>query len=389
MPFHIATFQDIKSGKTTDVYFDRTTEILKKKKINKSAIAEMRLKSFPNNNWEWGVLAGIEEVAELLSGLPVDVYSMPEGTVFKTDEPVIVLDGKYIDYSIYETSLLGLVCQASGIATKTAYSKMAAGEKPLISFGARRMHPAIAPMIERNAFIGGCDGVSVLKSAELIKEPPIGTIPHALILLMEDTIEALKAFHEIIPANVKRVALIDTFNDEKFEAVRAAEALGKDLYAVRIDTPHSRRGDMLEILKEVRWELDLRGFNKVKLFVSGGLDEEEIKRLRPYADAYGVGTSISNASVLDFSFDIVEIEEKPISKRGKESGSKQVYSCRKCFYRVVLPFKKAPPKCRCGNKLDPLLKPLLKRGKLVKKLPKAKEIREYVLKQVGRLKQHH
>ena len=49
----------------------------------------------------------------------------------------------------------------------------------MISFGARRMHPGLAPMIERNAFVGGCDGVAVTKSAELIDADPMGTIPHS------------------------------------------------------------------------------------------------------------------------------------------------------------------------------------------------------------------
>jgi nicotinate phosphoribosyltransferase len=60
------------------------------------------------------------------------------------------------------------------------------------------MHPAIAPMVERSAFIGGCDGVAVVKSAEFIGEEPVGTMPHALMLVMGDTVEATRAFHEII-----------------------------------------------------------------------------------------------------------------------------------------------------------------------------------------------
>jgi hypothetical protein len=37
---------------------------------------------------------------------------------------------------------------------------------------------------------------------------------------------------EIIDKEVKRVILIDTFNDEKFEALRVAKSLGDDLFAV-------------------------------------------------------------------------------------------------------------------------------------------------------------
>ena len=156
----------------------------------------------------------------------------------------------------------------------------------------------------------------------------MGTIPHALVLMVGDTVEALRAFHEAIDPKVRRVALIDTLQDEKFEAIRVAEALGKDLYAVRLDTPSSRRGDFYRILEEVRWELDYRGFDHVKLIVSGGIDEYEMLKLNPLVDAYGVGTSIANAPVLSFALDIMEIEGKPMAKRGKRSGSKQVYRCR-------------------------------------------------------------
>jgi len=65
----------------------------------------------------------------------------------------------------------------------------------------------------------------------------------------------------------------------------------------------------------------------VKLFVSGGLDEEEILRLNPVADAYGVGTAISNAPVLNFAMDIVEVDGRPVAKRGKMSGRKEVFRC--------------------------------------------------------------
>jgi len=98
-------------------------------------------------------------------------------------------------------------------------------------------------LFERSAFIGGCDGVAVVKSAEFIGEDPVGTMLHALILLMGGTVEATKAFHDVISRKVSRVSLIDTIHDEKFGALDVAHALGKDLFAVRLDTPSSRRGN--------------------------------------------------------------------------------------------------------------------------------------------------
>ncbi len=360
---HIAGPKDIKDGKLTDVYFVRTLEILKAKKIDKWVKAEFVAKHF-SEDYGWGVLAGIEETSCLLKGLNVTVRAMEEGTIFRTYEPVMEIEGMYSEFGLYETALLGLLCQASGVATKAARCKKAAGDRRVVSFGARRIHPAISPMVERNAFVGGCDGVSVVKNAELIQEEPVGTMPHALVLIIGDTVEATRAFDEVIHPKVKRVSLIDTFNDEKVEAIRVAEALGKRLFGIRLDTPSSRRGDFQKIIEEIRWELNLRGFGHIQIYVSGGLDEKRILSLNSVVDAYGVGTSIANARVIDFAMDIVEIDGKPLSKRGKMSGTKSVLRCSRCFQDRLVPFRidrgrlrQQTKRCSCGGRLDDLLVP--------------------------------
>ncbi len=382
--FHIADPKEIKEGKLTDVYFVRTMEILKAKKIDKWVKAEFIAKRFPED-YGWGVLAGIEEASYLLKDLNVNVRAMKEGTIFRAYEPVMEIEGMYTEFGIYETSILGLLCQASGVATKAARCKKAAGDRRVISFGARRIHPVIAPMVERSAFIGGCDGVSVVKDAELLDEEPMGTMPHALILLIGDTVEATKAFDEVIDPRVKRVSLIDTFNDEKVEAIRVAEALGERLFGVRLDTPSSRRGDFQKIIEEIRWELNIRGYGHVQIFVSGGLDENRILSLNPVVDAYGVGTSIINARVIDFAMDIVEIDGRPLAKRGKMSGSKSVLRCSKCYQDKIVPFKNVNDefnRCSCGGELKELLLPFIKEKKILWDLPKPQAIRDYVLEQL-------
>jgi nicotinate phosphoribosyltransferase len=386
--FHTADPKEIKDGKLTDIYFVRTMQVLKAKKIDKWVKAEFIAKRFPED-YGWGVFAGIEEAVHLLKDLKVSVRAMKEGTLFRAFEPVLELEGMYTDFGLFETSLLGLLCQASGVATKAARCKKAAGNRKVISFGARRIHPIIAPMVERNAFIGGCDGVSVVKNAELIGEEPAGTMPHALILIMGDTVEATKAFDEVIHPKVRRVSLIDTFNDEKIEAIRVAEALGKKLFGIRLDTPSSRRGDFQKIIEEIRWELNLRGYGHVKIYVSGGLDEKRILALNPVVDAYGVGTSITNARVIDFAMDIIEIDGKPLAKRGKMSGSKSVFRCTKCFQDKMIPYKKergrstlSRDRCSCGGRFKELLSPLIQNRKILWELPRPQAIREYVLEQL-------
>jgi len=382
MEFHIASSQEIKDGKVTDVYFQRTVEILKRKNIDKKVVAEIRAAELPLD-WNWAILCGIEEVVHLFQDKPVQIRCMPEGTVFKAGEPVLEIAGNYTDFAILETALLGLLCQASGVASKAARCRIAAKDKTVLSFGARRMHPALAPMIDRASFIGGCDGVSVIKSAEMLSITPKGTMPHALILVVGDAVKAFLLFHEVEPIDVPRIALIDTFGDEKFEAINAAEALGDNLSAVRIDTPNSRRGNFKKILEEVRWELDIRGFKHVKIFVSGGLDEYSILQLNEVADGYGVGTSLSNAPVVNFAMDIVEVEGKPIAKRGKLSGAKEVLRCPNCHQTKIVPKHIDLKECPlCKKDYEYLFDTLIKDGKITKDIPSPQEIRDYVLTQI-------
>mgnify|MGYP000120731155 CR=1 FL=1 len=373
-------WRDIKRGKTTDVYFLRTRKILGKLKKNPRVAMEISAERLPEG-YSWAVFTGLEDVLRLLEGKPVDVYGLPEGSVFYPGEPVLTIEGRYREFGIYETAILGFLCQPSGIATKAARVKLAAGERVVLSFGARRMYPTIAPMIDRNAYIGGLDGVSVVKSAEVLGIEPKGTMPHALILIMGDTVKAAQAFDKYIEENVKRIVLVDTFSDEKFEALRVAEALGERLYAVRLDTPRSRRGDFRRIVEEVRWELDRHGFHHVKIFVSGGIDEYKIQELNDWVDAYGVGTAVSNAPVIDMSMDMVEVDGRPLAKKGKKSGKKKIFECE-CGMREVVPFEFETVICACGKKMKEKTEKLMENGKIIKPLPSIEELRERVKKEM-------
>lgn len=385
MGFLVATEEDIKSGKVTDVYFRRVSESLKSRGINPHVSMEVRANSLPQE-WGWAVFAGLEELLELTDELPVSVRSLDEGEVFKSGEPVLSVTGEYLDFGVYETAMLGLVCQASGVATRAARCKLAAKDRMLVSFGARRMHPAISPMIERNAFVGGCDGVAVVESAHLIGEEPVGTMSHTLILCAQDERVAFEAFDEVVDPEVKRVALVDTFQDEKFGALYAAEVLGEKLFAVRLDTPGSRRGSFEAIMDEVRWELDTRGYEQVKLFLSGGLNEYGILRYNPWADAYGVGTHISNAPVLDYSMDIVELDGEPLAKRGKKSGLKQLWRCPACRRRCQTLAGIESRTCEdCGAEMEALIKDRATRGHRLIADPNPRQIRKHTLERISTL----
>jgi len=334
----------------------------------------------------------VEEVANLLENYTVDVDILPEGAIFRARDsrgvrfPVMNIKGSYKEFCELETALLGLICQSTGIATSAARIKKILHNKQILSFGVRRMHPAISPMIDRSSYIGGFDGVSAVLSAKKLGIKPTGTMPHSLIIIAGDQVKAWKAFDDVIERNVPRVMLCDTYFDEKIESIMAAESI-KRLNAIRLDTPGSRRGNFKELIQEVRWELNARGFKNVRIFVSGGLNEESAKILKDSpVDGFGVGTSVSNSPVVDFAMNIVEIGKKPVAKRGVFGGEKQLYRCPKCLQDLAVLVSEKTPKCdRCNEKMMPLLKPLIKKGKIVAKLPKAREIRKNVLRELKKI----
>lgn len=373
--FYIATEEDIKKGLTTDIYFVRTAEILKKTGARKRVLAEFTYHSMTT---DWAVFVGLEEVLKLFEDVPIDLYALPEGTIFTpysrngVPVPVMMIEGYYDDFAVYETPALGLIAQASGIATRASRLRLKAGNKLLLSFGVRRMHPAIAPMIDRAAYIGGCDGFSSVLASEFIGKPAVGTMPHALILVMGED-DAWKSFDELMPEEVPRIALIDTFCDEKFSAIKAAEIFSR-LDGVRLDTPSSRKGNFRDIVQEIRWELNLRNFGNVKIIVSGGIDEEAVEELAEVVDGFGVGTYISNAPTIDFSMDIVEVEGKPITKRGKYSGRKIVIREGVTEY-YVYPYR---DELIHRN----LLRKYIENGEIIEEVPETEKIREYVMRQL-------
>lgn len=391
--FHIASEKDILSGKTTDVYFENTMDIFEKKGIgDENVVAEFTTSSLPKD-WRWGVFVGLDEVLTLLEGKNIDLYSLPEGTIFRSQgingvyTPVMFIEGPYKEFCIYETPLLGCICHASGVATRSSRVKLAAGDSQVMSFGIRRMHPGIAPVIDRAAYIGGCDSISCVLGAKEVGVEPTGTMPHALSIIFGDPKEAFKAFDESLSENISRIALVDTYHDEKMEAIMAYEAMGDNLFGIRLDTPSSRRGDFIRIIQEVKWELETRGIN-AKIITSGGMNEYSIPDLKDAGvDAFGVGTSISNARTINFAMDIVEKEGKLVAKRGKYSGKKQAFRCPTCFNYKMKPWEKRhdQPICECGNTMIPMLEKFMENGEIIKDYPNPKDIKARVHLQLDKL----
>jgi nicotinate phosphoribosyltransferase len=204
------------------------------------------------------------------------------------------------------------------------------------------------------------------------------------MLMMGSDEAAFKAFDETIEKNVPRIMLIDTFSDEREASIKACEII-KDLKGVRMDTPSSRRGSFKEIIQEVRWELDSKGYKDVKIIASGGLDENSIRDLMVSGvSGFGVGTSISNAPTLDISMDLVCKNGSSISKKGKFGGRKYTYRCPHCLLMDVSLSQSESMRCACGSPMDVLEVPLMKAGKRIS-AEKPEKIRDRVLTQLRQL----
>lgn len=310
-----ATHEEIIAGQTTDVYFERTRQILEKKSLLQTPVtAEI----FPSGK---GLLCGTEEIRQLLSSKPLEVWAQREGTTFSPKDTLLRIIGPYGEFGIYETAMLGILASSSGWATAAKECQEAAGDKSVISFGARHVHPSVASVMDRAAFIGGAKGVSSILGASLLGIKASGTMPHALILILEDTVTAAWAFDEIMEPDVPRIILVDTFHDEAEESLRVAQALKEKIAGVRLDTPKERGGVTADLVKEVRARLDQTGFQYVKIFVSGGLNPEKIKDLAEAgADSFGVGSYIATARPIEMTMDLKVVNGVNVAKRGRIPG---------------------------------------------------------------------
>ena len=357
--FDIVSPETIREGGATDAYFERTVETLEHAGRNPHVTAEVTADQFPTGTFE--VFAGIEDAARLFAGLDVDIDALFEGQLFDGG-PVLRIEGPYLAFARFETALLGFLSQASGMATSALRARRAAPDSSLLSFGARHVHPSIAATVERSALLGGFDGFSHVAAGDLLGRAASGTMPHALVIAFGkgSQADAWRAFDDAVDGSVPRIALCDTYSDEVDEVLRAADALGENLDSVRIDTTSSRRGDIRHILREVRWELDARGREDVELFVSGGLGPDDLRELRDVARGFGVGGHVSNADPVDFALDIVEVDGEPAAKRGKLSGTKQVYRTADGGHHVALADREGPAEG------DALLEPLVRDGDIVR-----------------------
>jgi nicotinate phosphoribosyltransferase len=304
---------EILSGDSADVYFSRAERILAAE--GRDPLVTMEV--FARQD---AVLCGIDEAKNLLGHVLANadagetcLEALDDGDQIGPKEVVLRIRARYREFGLYETAFLGMLAQSTGWAT-------AARE---CVEGARHVHPDITDVLDYASIVGGCVGASTPAGARLAGLSPTGTMPHSLVLIFGDTVEAALAFDRHITPDVPRIVLVDTFKDEAEEALRVAHALGDRLYGIRLDTPSERGRVTAELVKEVRARLDQAGFTHVKIVVSGGLNPERIayfKEAGARVDSYAVGSYISGATPIDFTGDIKVIDGAPIAKRGRIPG---------------------------------------------------------------------
>ncbi len=263
-----------------------------------------------------------------------DVWALPEGTIFFPGEPLLRVTAPIAEAQVVETSLLSLLHLQTLVATKAARVTMAAGARPVIEFGSRRAHGVEAGVLAaRAAFIGGCAGTSNAYAGKYFGIPLYGTQAHSWIMAHHDECSAFSNFLDVFPDNA--TLLVDTYDVRT--AVEKIVAMGRKPYAIRLDS-----GNVLADSQWSRERLDATGWNDVKIFVSGDLDEHRIAALLHEGgciDSFGVGTALvtsSDAPSLSVIYKLVEVDEGGgVRSTAKLSEAKKTYPGRKQVFRFM------------------------------------------------------
>jgi nicotinate phosphoribosyltransferase len=210
----------------------------------------------------------------------------------------------------------------------------AARGKQILFFPARHDHWLVQTGDGWAAHVAGAIGVSTDAQASWWGGRGIGTVPHALIAAYGgSTVDAARAFARRFAHQMNVTVLVDFENDSVRTALEVAEALGDDLWGVRLDTSErlvdralwDEMGDFRPtgvnevLVHRVREALDAAGHERVRIVASGGFDAERIRSFEAQnvpVDAYGVGSSLLRGQN-DFTADIVLVDGRECGKVGR------------------------------------------------------------------------
>jgi len=264
-----------------------------------------------------------------------DVHAMPEGTVFFADEPILRVTAPLPVAQLIETRLINIVHFQCLVASKAARMMLAAPGKLMVDFGLRRAHGAEAGvMAARASYIAGFAGTATVLAGELYGIPIFGTMAHSFIQAHEQEETAFELFAQSRPENL--TLLIDTYDTEA--GARKVVALAPRLAArgIKIGAVRLDSGDLAALSKSVRRILDQGGLNDVRIFASGGLDEDSVAAMLHAGapiDGFGMGTSLTTSSDVPALDCVYKLQEYAGTARRKQSTGKATWPGRKQVWR--------------------------------------------------------
>lgn len=264
------------------------------------------------------------------------IRSLPEGTIFFEGEPICEVEGDLISAQLIETLIINILHLETLIATKALLCVMEAKGKPLFDFSARRTHGISSSLhVARASYLAGFSGTSNLLAGKLFGISVVGTMAHSFIEVFPSEEEAFKAFAKSYPE--RTILLIDTYNTLKAaqKVVQLRDFFKKEgikIKGVRIDS-----GNLANLSKRVRKILDKGNMQDVQIFLSGSLDEIEIRKLLKKGapvDGFGVGTKMGvseDSPYFEMGYKLVEYEGQP---KFKLSPKKELLPGAKDLYRI-------------------------------------------------------
>ncbi len=218
-----------------------------------------------------------------------DIWGYPEGEVYFPYSPLLTVESTFAEAVLLETLLLSTLNHDSAIASAASRMTWSAGSRPCIEMGSRRTHEEAAVACARAAYVAGFASSSNLMARQRYGVPTTGTSAHSFTLLHDTERAAFTAQVESLGTNT--TLLVDTFDVAEAVAL-AVEIAGPELGAVRLDS-----GDLADLAREVRAQLDRLGATDTRIIVTSDLDEHAIAALAAApVDAYGVGTHLVTGS---------------------------------------------------------------------------------------------
>ena len=310
-------------GDTADISLHRSLTVLRNEGVNPVVSMEF-------STTKGGVFCGIREVKTLLAKiLPQgnrEVWALDEGAIVSPSEVALRVTAPYGSFGLYETAISGTLSQCSGWATASKECVTASDGIPIISVGARHIHPNIAGIMDYSAIVGGCASCSTSLGAKLAGSTANGTLSPNVSLIMEESLRAMQAFDKHVPQEIPRIAPVSIVKDEMEESLGLAKGLRQRLRGVLIDSASIHGGVTANLTKEIRARLDLAGYTHIEIFLTGGLNPQTIRTFVEQTapvNGFEVGSYISGAVPQPFSADIHEMDGKAVAKRGRIPGTNQ------------------------------------------------------------------